>query len=337
MPKKIEEPFFDHPPTGIEMIEAYNRYHDDFTHADALKFLLEYLKKTDQKEMIEVVHKFDKNYLSTTACWIARMLFNGIDVPDHSRNFLQTKLDEMRARVEKKETEVVERPKVSVQQNIKNKAYALIDTIEKMIEKNKFVDIKIYEFLYSKNISESVAMHIWDYFKCVLDELQSIKDDKAAQEAYAHLSVEDIRDRVVFYTNFLTAVHQYEVFKSGILDKVIPAKKLKDFKYLSVWNNFVSIDPEKIEGAKAVWTYNTKYNYLNCIRGDNLSVKGSRIINEDASKSWAKIVKADFADVNSLIASGADPETIKARIKNQTEYKVTLLSNEFTVILKVVK
>jgi len=270
------------------------------------------------------------------------MIDRGIEVPQHSKDFLIAKLEELKARLEKKESEMIVVHRVSVKQNIKNKAFALIDTLENMLEERKYVYFSVYDFLKEKNISEVVAQNVWDYFKAVVDELVSIKGDKEAKEAYHHLSVEDIADRITTLSALLKDVNVYMIFKSGVADIKAKEFSTSDFKYLRTYNKedgsvILSVDPSKIVGAKIVWTLNTKYNFLNCIRGDSLSIKGSRIMGEDLSKSWAKIVKYDIVSVYLDINHGLDPDIIKNKIKNQKEYKVTLLSNENTVILNVGK
>lgn len=340
--RKIKEHTFDHPPTGSDMTDAYNDYHYDFSHIEGVKFLLEYLEKTGQQEYYSIVKKSDQAYISSTACWIARMIDRGIEVPQHSKDFLIAKLEELKARLEKKESEMIVVHRVSVKQNIKNKAFALIDTLENMLEERKYVYFSVYDFLKEKNISEVVAQNVWDYFKAVVDELVSIKGDKEAKEAYHHLSVEDIADRITTLSALLKDVNVYMIFKSGVADIKAKEFSTSDFKYLRTYNKedgsvILSVDPSKIVGAKIVWTLNTKYNFLNCIRGDSLSIKGSRIMGEDLSKSWAKIVKYDIVSVYLDINHGLDPDIIKNKIKNQKEYKVTLLSNENTVILNVGK
>jgi hypothetical protein len=90
-------------------------------------------------------------------------------------------------------------------------------------------------------------------------------------------------------------------------------------------------------GSKIVWTFNTKYNYLHCIRGNNLSIIRSRIEGEDLSISWARIVKKDFDEIYKMICDEIDPEIIREKIKNKTEYRPIVMCNEVTLILKTVK
>ena len=172
----------------------------------------------------------------------------------------------------------------------------------------------------------------------------SIKSDKEVKEAYRHLSVEDINDRIASLSAILKDANTYKIFKSDIIEKKVLENTADDFRYLKLYGvnekgGFLinSVNPRNIEGAKIVWTLNTKYNFLNCIRGNSLSVKGSRIIGEDLNKSWAKIVKYDIKEVFFDINHELDPEIIKGKIKNQKEYKATMLSNDNTSILKVIK
>ena len=104
-----KEPKFSVPMTEMDMVEAYNNYQYDFSYADGIKFLLEYLKATNQPDFYKLVKNAD--YFSSTACWIARIISLGNKVPQSALNFLNEKLNDLKEKCIEK---------VNIEEDIRN-------------------------------------------------------------------------------------------------------------------------------------------------------------------------------------------------------------------------
>jgi hypothetical protein len=314
-------------------------------------------------EEYEVINNAKEWEVSHSACCIARMLSNGSVIPEEYVKRMFEGIEVLKTKQEAKakiEVAPVVRVRPNVQKNIKDKAYALIDVIEKMIEQSKYVYFSMFDFLKSKDISGDITKHIYDYFNMEQQEYVNIKTDKELREAYRHLSVEEINERIDFFNRFLRDVLTYQIFVTKGNDLVKDISKQENFKqkidvkhdtniqetinlsdyvYKKEFKKRTSISPAEIIGAKAVYTWNTKTNFLHYLECENksLSIKGSRIINVDIKKSWAKIITFDYKEVITAIDDGCIPTFVCDVVKNKTVYRPITLSNEYTIILKVIK
>jgi hypothetical protein len=323
------EPLFTEAPTSIQMVETYNYYSYEYSRKDAQTFLVDYLKKNERFEEARKVNKAPDYEVSSTAGWIARMLSRGSLVHPDAIDYMNKMVDEINMKMEKKEAEVpVIKKKPDVQKNIKDKAYALIDTIEKIFDDGSLFDI--YKFLKDKNISEDVASHVYDYFDINYQELCEALVNKEIREAY-HFTDDFLAGRVAFYKKFLFDIKTYIIFKSGKVDKIPTVAKVKEGK-------MTSLSPNDIIGKKKVYNINTKYGYLHCLnalKNESLNINGQRIINVDIDKSWCKYIGLDYIqEFYFMILENKTEDFIKDSIKNKTVYKPISRLNDSTLIVK---
>ncbi len=94
MSAREKEPKYDRPMTEAEMTDAFNNYFFDYSYNDGIKFLLQYLK--NDEETYQIIKDYDHNSVSLTACWIARIISLGNQVPKSATDFLNEKINEIK-------------------------------------------------------------------------------------------------------------------------------------------------------------------------------------------------------------------------------------------------
>lgn len=315
---------------------ALTWYNYQCTTDDARQYLIEYLIDTERQEQADTILRVSDIWIPLTACWGARMLSRGVEVPDTTLEFVERKIDETLERVKKPEVsfysdvsetdeEVKPEPSIkrSIQERMKEKTYDLIGDIEHQIDTNP--DFNMYEYLKSNEIPVSYTNSIIDYYSPFLIEWVDTMEfnDEQLIEGYCYLDSDEIEGKVLFYNQLLEDAERYgnntKKTRAARTPKAVPVeKKLKYFQYQKEDNGFklASVNPEKVLGASELWTFNTKYKILTVLRAADskgLDVKGTTILNYDPEKSMSK-------------RTGRKPEPILDRILkgNKAALKLTM-------------
>jgi len=337
--------------TEAQYTTSLNWYNAMMTGAEAREYLVEYLQHTDRKNMVKTLNRVKDQWINNTAAAIGRMHVRGMEMPPEAMKFLESKITFMCSR------ELVEEPKdkgnvISIQDRMREKTADIIGDIEQLIDSGE--KFSLYDWLKGKAIPASYSNAIIAYYGPWLSELIEAyetvlvddNDDDQLIDAYRHMTKKQIGERVKFMHNLIEDASRYgNVTKKMRAPRkpraVSTEKKLKHFKFQKESNDYkiASINPDKIFGAKELWTFNTKYKIVTVFRAidrGGLQINRSSITGYDEATSISKgtgrkpeIVLDKFAK-SSIIVLGKMITALK------TDKALQVRINENTILLKVV-
>jgi len=282
------------------LMKALGYYNLNMDNSERAKVVLNYLKKTN-KQYYDVLSKApDYEFLSIGS--LITILNKGEYLSDKDKQGIQDKLDslyECYSYVKPEEDPRPKAPVISIEKRVIDAARAASEDIDYAID--KFIHSKVWDFntkahLLSNNVSGMVAKKIGDYYKLNVDEIDEALEGKDEQlvEGYSFLTRIELKRFRAAIQSIVDdcAQHQVTVKKPRIVKAKPPAVIVKKLKYMFKHDllNLKSINPADIVGAKELWCYNIKYRKLVAYvadDSDNLSVKGTTIINYSIAKSWS--------------------------------------------------
>jgi hypothetical protein len=346
-----DEPSFKegHKLTESEKLTAYNWYNYMCDRNDIRSYLNNYLKATGRTADIKKLKSVSDAWLPSTAAWIARLVERGCFVPATSHEFLETKLEETLARVEKPTKSKTKAAGPSIQDRIREKVGDFIGEIEEKIDTGE--DFSMYEELTVAQFPSQLAKKVADYYRPEKDELVKLTAagaDADLREGYGYLSKEqriELRDK---FKKIVADADRYanntKKAKAPRKKRVVPAdKKVAKLNFLSEHNKLQlhSVNPTMIVGAQTLWVYNTKYKKLSVFHAQGpsgLDVKGSTIIGFDQKTSEMKTIgRSEKATLAKVLDGG---KIILRRL--MLEIKASGVTptgriNKDTILLRVVK
>lgn len=341
-----DEPLFNKVPTTAEYSQALTWYNYMCTNEEAKGYLKDYLKNQARTEELKKLNRVSDTWISTTACWIARLITRGSKLPDTAKEFLENKIKEMLSRA-KVDEPVVENEvkKPTVKERVQDKASDIIGEIESLIDSGE--QFSLYDWLKFKNIPAIYSAMIVEKYSPWLDELLEAFEgqDTQLKEAYQHLSKKKIKERIIFFNTLIEDAERYgSVTKKTRAPRkprpVSVEKKLKNFKYQKEDKEFkiASVKPENIIGAQELWTFNTKYKTLTVFRAldrGGLQVKGASIIGYDEKNSITKRTGRKPEEYVKKVLEGGKIVLRKLMDELKNEASLAHRINENTVLLKI--
>ena len=346
-----DEPEFLGAMTSGEYGLALNWYNAMCDNGDARQYITDYLIKRNRKAEAKLLAKLDNCWVPTTVAWRCRLLDRGYEVPSEG-GFLEAELAKALARVARAEEEPSEdslaASKRSIQDRMRDRQSEIIGDIEELLDLDNSNELNLYDWLKAKAIPATYCQAIVDHYSPWLDELIQAYEggDEQLKEAYSHMSLKQLKERVVFFNKLIDDAQRYgNVTKKTRAPRkprtISMDKKLKNLKYQKENNEYkiASINPEKIIGAQELWTFNTKYKIVTVFRAidrGGLQVKGTSIIGYDEKTSMSK-------------GTGRKPEIVLDKLQNsgkivlrklmeelKTDKPLQIRINENTVLMKVV-
>ena len=253
------------------------------------------------------------------------------------------------AALDKKELEKKSRPKISIQDRLQGKVEDFISVIESRvddyIDSNYKMEYDVYNHMIEIGCRAMHARKMRPFYVDCYNELVDVynKDDEYYMEAWSHLKPKYHKSMMDFYGTIVDDLDR--IIKNSTAQrkprkkKILSASRLiKNLKYQQEFTDLklVSINPEKIIGARELWVYNTRYKTLgvyyaaNAIRG--LSVKGCTIQNFDEDASIQKTVRKPQEVLGVL-----NKRSLKKQLKDMKtkEQKMTGRINAQTILLGV--
>jgi hypothetical protein len=341
-PEPIIEGFLDsHDPRYLKALNWYNYMKDV---EDARSYIVEWMTKDRYvKGQINAVRRANKNDISTTAGWQARMMTNGTNLEERSREFFADKLMIILSR----EVRVVSddtKPVVNIQARIAQKTNTHIESIENEIDNvMNGGTFSAYEFFKSNEVSAQAVNTIRAFYLPAYEQLKT--PDAQTKEAYG----KTLKKWLEFYAAFISDCDRFANNKKAVrvsrprktktkpvVDVIKQLKFQKEDKELKI----VSIHPTEVVGCQQLWTYNTKYKQLSVFNASGpagITVKGTTLLGFDIETSSQKNLRKPEETIKQLLGSGKVAlrkfiDTIKA-----VEKKPTGRINENTILLKVTK
>ena len=258
---------------------------------------------------------------------------------------------EIVAQKEKEEVDAEKKPraKISIQDRLQGKVEDYISVIEGQVDDFINSEYKMkyepYNHLLDIGCKAAHARKMRPFYVDCFNELVDVynKDDEYYVEAWSHLkpkyhklmmdfygTIVDDLDRIIKNSTAQRKPHKKKTLSATrLINKLKYQQEFTDLK-------LVSVNPEKIIGAKELWVYNTRYNKLgvyhavNSIRG--LSVKGCTIQHFDEDTSIQKTVRKPQEVLEVLNKRSLKKQLNHMKTKEQT---MTGRINAQTILLGV--
>lgn len=335
--------------TGAQYTRALTWYNYQCDVNDAREFLKQYLTDLDRDGEAQALNGISDTWIPLTACWGARMITRGCAVPDSTMEFIENKIEDMFAREKKIQEEKVVVEKASAQDKFKERLSQIIGDIDALLDTG--VEFSLYEWLKVNNVPVSYMQAITEYYTPIVSEYAELLDfeDEQLMDAYAHMSPEEIEERGTFLFSLVEDAERYgtnakaarapRVMKKRKKKEIPTEKKLQHFKYQKedIGMKLTSVNPEKILGAKELWTYNTRYKIITVMRAADggLDVKGTTVINIDEANSGSyRTGRKPQEIVNAALE--ATKLSIKNVVNDLYDANFSGRINENTILLRVI-
>lgn len=353
------EPAFSGPITSETQLGlALNWYNYFYTAADARPWLINYMKDKFTKEQISLFKRLPDWKIGITNCALARMTQRGAILPErvvkNMHNRILQQIEYAKQLQEVKEEVAKPRVVVSIQDRVKEKAWAIIADIEEELDQFFESDytprkFSTYDLLKKREAKTAQSKIITDYFTTILEELQGAidKTDEQLVEAYERLGKKKLTNYRDFIKMIVEDCNRY--FGNQVIVRKPRKKKeksatqlLKSFSYKKEdnENKLVSADPINIIGAQSVWLYNVKYKKLTVLHAyghAGLSVKGTTIINFDDKTSVTKTLRKPEEVLPKVLTGG---KVVLKKLMSDIKTKESPAlgrTNADTIIVKCVK
>jgi hypothetical protein len=243
----------------------------------------------------------------------------------------------------------------SIQERVRDAAYAMTEEIEEAIdafqkdpENFDPKAFKMLNLLKGKGVKAAHARIIKNLYArdlAELLELASGKADEQLKEGYSHRSKKQIKSLIAFYQEIHAAcdmlAQEAKVNRAPRAKKSVPAEKLvAKLKFMKSNEplKLVSISPVDIIGASELWVYNTKNRKLGKYIAKEfnvLGVKGTTITGFNETASVCKTLRKPEEKLKEFKAAG------KVQLRkflddiNATDTMMNGRINEETMLLKV--
>ena len=258
---------------------------------------------------------------------------------------------EIIAEKEKEEAAAEKKPvvKISIQDRMQNKVEDYISAIEGQVD--DFIDggyklqYDVYNHMLEIGCKAAHARKMRPFYVDCFNELVDVynNDNEYYIEAWSHLKPKYHKIMMDFYGNIVDDLDR--IIKNSTAQRKPRKKKtlsatrlVKSLKYQQEFSDLklVSINPEKIIGAKELWVYNTSYIKLGVYRAVNsirgFSVKGCTIQDYDEQESIQKKARKPEEALSVLTK-----RTLKTTLKSMKtkEQPLTGRINAQTILLGV--
>jgi len=250
-----------------------------------------------------------------------------------------------------KEKEEKETPKkvVSIQDRLHGKVEEFISAVEGQVD--DYIDsgyklkYDVYNHMLEIGCKAAHARKMRPFYVDCFNELVDVynNDNEYYVEAWSHLKPKYHKLMMDFYGTIVDDLDR--IIKNSTAQrkprkqKILSASRIiNKLKYQQEFNDLklVSVNPEKIVGAKELWVYNTSYNKLGVYRAVNsirgFSVKGCTIQDYDEQESIQKKARKPEEALSVLTK-----RTLKTTLKSMKtkEQPLTGRINAQTILLGV--
>lgn len=343
--------------TDLQYAEALNWYNSMATLEEGREYITDYLFSVGRVVESEKISKIPDNWVSTSMCWIARMVLRGVVFNKSVKDFFETKLKESLSKIpEPKKKIEKEENKPSIQERMRDRCNLLIAELEDALASGE--EFSVYEWMkikevpavYTENFIRKFASYLTELVE--LNEVRKLKKRNDMQEQlveyYKRWDNKFIATEILRINDLIEDIERYGSNEKKIRKpivrkkKAVPVeKKIKNVKYQKEDNSLklVSINPEKIIGSQELWTYNTKYKTLTVLRAidrGGLQVKGTSIINYDEKNSFTKRTGRKPQTYIEKVLNGGKIVLRKLLDDMKDASSLAYRINENTILLKVV-
>lgn len=334
----------------INVTKCLNWYNYMCTSADARGYLKDYFKNTGKPELAKKLSRIPDSNIPTTASWLCRMISRGYKPQGTTMSFISSSLTNMWDKVTEEPVEKSDKPVISIQDRMREKAYDIGGEVEGFID--DYIDEtsppSFYEWLQKQEIPAAYITRIVEKIAPRLEEVIDAYDGKDGDliEAYAYCKKKDFERIIKFFNMMIEEAERYasntKKIRKSTKPKVISVeKKIKNLKWQKedATYKIASIAPEKIIGASELWTFNTKYKTLTVLRAldrAGLQVKGTSITNCDEKNSQSRSTGRKPEEYIKRTLEGGKIVLRKIMDELKTEKPLAYRINENTILLRVI-
>ncbi len=305
-------------PTSSERARAmtwYSRRHIT-DKAEQFGWLLIWLEKKGHKDLMKLVKslpekKYVNKYLPRTACALARMEDLGAKVNadrfilkhieesvvmlgrERNLGVVADEDDEGESHVQQDEEEETARISNVFKERIRARVGNVAAHLEDRLLDGLYVAFDVYEFLRANNYPVSMVSAVKDKLAPIAGDYEfAIKTG----EGFGKTSKKILKEKRDYVLKAISDLERYasneKKLKAPRKTKPVSVeKKLQNFRYLkeSKTLNVASVNPADILGAKEMWFYDTRYNFLTVLRSEKgFDIQRTTITNFDPATSFTK-------------------------------------------------
>jgi hypothetical protein len=312
------------------------------------QWLADYMKKLGySRQDISAARRSPK--YSRTVATVARILYNGNEIPDSSKKFFDTNLAIMistghAVKEDKDDSDqpvVAAKPTLTIQERMQAKNRLLVAECEESIDKNP--RLNIYDWLTGKEATSAAANAVRDYYARWIKDFEFV-DEHATRADKKHQA-----DHLKYWQQFVADCDRYADNKKVAKVRKPQVKKTKPavdlVKKLSYQKEYpplkiVSVNPADVIGATQLWTYNTKYRKLSrydAAGPGGIQVKGTSLIGIDVERSITKRVRKPDEAIKAVLGAGKIAlRKLMDDIKTEGVQSNGRINND-TILLRVIK
>jgi hypothetical protein len=299
------EPQINSDSSSLDIIKAYNYYQYYYTAEDAKSFVIAFLKSRKvPKTTINKAKQLRPSDIINIG-WNCRIMSNGGSLPEEIRSSSMTKLQKFIDAIEL-EKEEDDKPVISIQERIENKASEIIAELEDQIDffiNGDESDMDVGAWFTSRGVKPAIAKHVTEFYAPLADQIYEVIQGKDADLKYAYRKWKKpaLKKYLAFINSILSASEVASVSVKGARKprkkKIKPAglvvAKLK-YKEKDDEYNITSVKPVDIVGSQQLWVFNSKTRALsvyNALGPTGLSVKGTTLVGFDEKSSITKKIR----------------------------------------------
>jgi pentatricopeptide repeat protein len=334
----------------VHVTSCLNWYNYMSSVSEARDFLKDYYKNTGKPELAKKLSRISDNDLPLTAIWLCRMISRGYKPAGTTMEFIGSHLTKMWTKVKVEVESNPDKPVVSIQDRMREKAYEIGGEVEGFIDDN--IDLptpeSFYDWLQKNEIPAAYITRIVERLTPRLAELFEAYDMTSGDliEAYAYCKKKDFERMIKFFNMMIEDSERYASNTKKVRQTRKPRvvsveKKIKNLKWQKedATYKIASVSPEKIIGAQELWTFNTKYKTLTVFRAldrGGLQVKGTSIIGFDEATSFTKGTGRKPEEYVKRVLDGGKLVLRKIMDEIKTDKPLAYRINENTILLRVV-
>jgi len=334
----------------VYVTSCLNWYNYMASTSEAREWLKDYFKNTGKPELAKKLSRISDSDLPMTAIWLCRMISRGYKPDQKTIQFISSALTNMWTKAKAEVESTSDKPVISIQDRIREKAIEFGGEVEGFIDDN--IDLStpepFYDWLQKQQIPAQYIGRVVEKIAPRLEEVIDAYDMKSGDliEAYAYCKKKDFERIIKFFNMMIEDAERYasntKKVRTARKPRVVSVeKKLKNLKWQKEDSTYkiASVAPEKIIGAQELWTFNTKYKVLTVLRAldrAGLQVKGTSITNYDENTSVSRSTGRKPEEYIKRTLDGGKIVLKKIMDELKTEKPLAYRINENTILLRAI-
>jgi hypothetical protein len=251
---------------------------------------------------------------------LCRLKDNGNALSDAHEQLMKSEFERLQVVSKRKvaEPKLAAAPVQSIQDKMDEKVNSFLGEFAGLVDEyttNKTIP-KVDQLIKSMGIRGPMVNKVLNRVARTTQELRDAIDatDKQLVEGYSNFKKVELKKLLSIYESLISALGQAKVTtvrKARVVKSKPPVVVAKWVKFCKEdkETGFKSVEPFKAIGASEVWTYHVTARKLTCykaVAGQELTFKGTSILNFDTEKSVIKTVRKP-EEMKKLVGAGTRP------------------------------